>query len=79
MLKTVRFVLMSNVYQFRIFNVLNGIFNGVDKPFTVVGLVSYGVGCGWQGFPGVYTEVRYFLDFIEQARNGTIAPVSYYN
>ena len=56
-----------------------GIFHGVDKPFTVVGLVSYGRRCGLKGYPGVYTEVRYFLDFIEQARNGTIAPVSYYN
>ena len=43
-----------------------------DKNYTVVGIVSYGYGCGLIGYPGVYAEVRYFLDFIELARNGAI-------
>ena len=47
-----------------------------DKNYTVVGIVSYGIGCAWAGFPGVYTEVRYFLDFIEKVRNGKIVPVA---
>ena len=47
-----------------------------DENFTVVGIVSYGYGCGLIGYPGVYAEVRYFLDFIEKARNGAIEAVT---
>ena len=48
-----------------------------DKNYTVVGIVSYGYGCGLIGYPGVYAEVRYFLDFIELARNGAIEPAKF--
>ena len=47
-----------------------------DENYTAVGIVSYGYGCGLIEYPGVYAEVRYFLDFIEKARNGEIAAVT---
>jgi trypsin len=29
------------------------------------GIVSYGFGCGKMGYPGLYTNVYYFLDWIK--------------
>ena len=30
----------------------------------LAGITSWGKGCGWAGYPGVYTEVSYFVDWI---------------
>jgi secreted trypsin-like serine protease len=41
-------------------------FNGV---YQLIGLVSWGNGCGLTGYPGVYTYVNYFRNWIKQNTN----------
>lgn len=37
---------------------------GFRKRWTEVGIVSWGVSCAKKNYPGVYTNVRYFLKWI---------------
>ena len=45
-----------------------GIDDRINNKFTLVGVVAHGEGCGREGKPGVYTDVRRFLDFIENSK-----------
>jgi len=41
-----------------------------NNEWYLTGIVSWGVGCGQGGNFGVYNEVAYYLDWIEQRQNG---------
>ena len=39
---------------------------GVDTGYSLIGVVSSGLGCALPNFYGVYTEVSYYLDWIAE-------------
>ncbi|ROT78249.1 Catenin delta-2 [Penaeus vannamei] len=42
---------------------------GRDGAFQLAGLVSWGIGCGHPGVPGVYVDVPFYLDWIHRITN----------
>ncbi|CAH1373501.1 unnamed protein product [Tenebrio molitor] len=43
---------------------------------SLTGIVSYGIGCGEQYFPGVYTEVAKYIDWIETQKQRSASVVN---
>ncbi|XP_049529916.1 elastase-1-like [Anopheles darlingi] len=44
-----------------------------DGPFVLRGIISYGVGCGAAGTPGVYTDVAYYLHHYQPATTSLLS------
>uniref|UniRef100_A0A8D2DSB3 Peptidase S1 domain-containing protein n=1 Tax=Sciurus vulgaris TaxID=55149 RepID=A0A8D2DSB3_SCIVU len=40
-----------------------------NETWIQVGIVSWGIGCGRQGYPGVYTEVSFYRDWLTRLVN----------
>jgi len=41
----------------------------IDKKFTLVGVTSWGIGCGLQNYPGIYTKMTNYLQWINDKIN----------
>lgn len=37
----------------------------INKHMTLVGIISWGIGCGQKDVPGIYTKVTNYLDWIQ--------------
>ena len=40
-----------------------------ESPYKICGITSWGAGCGKNGYPGVYTRVSEYLDWIDKHTN----------
>lgn len=38
-------------------------------PWQAEGIVSYGMGCGLEGWPGIYTNIPEYLPWIKRKMN----------
>ena len=49
-----------------------------SEHYAQLGIVSWGIGCGMDGIPGVYTDVRMFVKWIDQKMALLNFSTSYY-
>ena len=40
--------------------------------YALTGIVSWGEGCAAPGYPGIYTRITYYIDWIKRNMGGTI-------
>ena len=46
-----------------------------ESPYKICGITSWGAGCGKNGYPGVYTRVSEYLDWIDEHTNSDYSNV----
>ncbi len=47
-------------------------FSPIKYQFEIIGIISFGTGCGHANHSGIYTRVSAYLDWIESIiKNGT--------
>uniref|UniRef100_A0A8B9PZH8 Peptidase S1 domain-containing protein n=1 Tax=Apteryx owenii TaxID=8824 RepID=A0A8B9PZH8_APTOW len=46
--------------------------------YTLNGITSWGLGCGKKSYPGVYTNVGVFVDWIKQSVNSSVQSPTYW-
>jgi secreted trypsin-like serine protease len=49
----------------------------LTKKFVLAGITSYGYRCAEQGYPGIYTRVSYYIDWINDQTNYNVNTGSY--
>lgn len=50
------------------------IYNSITDTWNIAGITSYGYGCAVQDYPGVYTRVSVFVNWINARINGEYEP-----
>lgn len=50
------------------------IYNSISDTWNVAGITSYGYGCAAQEYPGVYTRVSMYINWINARISGDYEP-----
>lgn len=52
-------------------------YNHENGRYFLYGIVSYGVGCGRREYPGIYTRVSHYIDWIRRTIGSTYQQSSF--